>query len=119
MKYITIDGDDVGRKITSFYLNNDEENLYQVSASLVNAADQIAQLLIDNGFEIVFCAADGVVGKSGNCFDSARLFERIQGLPSNTFTFSAGVGSSLKEAYIALLDAKSSGKNKLCDYTIK
>ncbi|KOC97951.1 hypothetical protein ACS82_17940 [Vibrio parahaemolyticus] len=118
MKFITIDGDDVGRKITSLYLSNDEENLHRVSLSLVNAAEQIAELLRDNGFDVIFCAADGVVGKSNKSVDYSILFEKIQEQTASSFTFSAGVGSSLKEAYVALLDAKSNGKNKLCDYTL-
>ncbi|MDP2560763.1 mCpol domain-containing protein [Psychrobium sp. 1_MG-2023] len=113
MKYISIDGDDIGRKITSCYLNNDENKLQLISHDLENVTLAIADYLIDNGFSIVFRAADGVVASTTNECNFSKIFSDISSLHSNGITFSAGVGESLREAYIALLNAKSSGKNCL------
>ncbi|MGR5154688.1 mCpol domain-containing protein [Photobacterium swingsii] len=117
MKYITIDGDDVGRKITASYLRNDVAGLKQLSFELEAATKKIANLLTRHGFSLIFCAADGVVASSEHEHDFLEIFSQIQEISPNTISFSAGVGSSLKDAYIALLDAKSNGKNRLCNYS--
>lgn len=63
--YIAIDGDDVGRKITSSYLSNSEERLTYISNKL-NDTTKISKMLLSNGFEIIFQAADGVTAKTDN-----------------------------------------------------
>lgn len=116
MKYITIDGDDIGRLITSSYLNDSEEQLIDISHNLNLSVKNIANLLEDRGFQILFCAADGVLAKTESDIDFIELFDCIQNANVTNFTFSAGVASSLKDAYVALLDAKCNGKNKIRIY---
>ena len=114
--YITIDGDDTGRKIVSCYINNDEAKLREISESLALSIYRVTDLLKVEGFRIVFSAADGVAAHTSIDIDYMRLFDRIRGLAPTGFTFSVGVGSTLQEAYIALVNAKSSGKNSLSLY---
>lgn len=116
--YIAIDGDDTGRKIAACYLNNEEAALARTSELLKQVTFDISHLLSSSGFDIIFCAADGVAArtKRSKC-DLTTLFARLQGLAPHGLTFSAGVGDTLQEAYIALLNAKSSGKNKLCCFS--
>lgn len=116
MTYISIDGDDVGRKITSLYLRNDDIGLEKLSGALKLATEAISELLSKNGFNIIFCAADGVVASTDVKTNFDNIFREIVDLAPNDITFSAGIGSNLKEAYIALLSAKSNGKNCLHDY---
>ena len=117
MIYISIDGDDIGRKITSAYLNNDAYALSKLSRDLESSTKRIAEFLKGEGFEIIFCAADGVVGVASENINSDNLFKRISALSPEGVTFSAGVGASLREAYVALLSAKSCGKNCLHNYS--
>ena len=117
MKYISIDGDDVGRKITSCYLSNDEKRLELISTSLDEVTVGIAELLSSRGFSIIFRAADGVVAKTEHDCDFTELFNEISSVSTDDITFSAGVGCSLREAYVALLSSKSNGKNKISIYT--
>ena len=117
MEYITIDGDDVGRKITASYLSNDEVGLRSLSHELETTTKKIAELLESFGFNVIFCAADGVVASCEDYPDFEDVFIGIQKLTPNSINFSAGVGSNLKDAYVALLDAKSNGKNQLCNYS--
>lgn len=51
--YIAIDGDDVGRKITSSYLSNSEERLTYISNKLNDTTKKISKMLLSNGFEII------------------------------------------------------------------
>ncbi len=80
---------------------------------------QIESLLTSNGFEVIFCAADGVVAYKMDANDAsvAKIYASIQTVTGSDLTFSAGVGRSLREAYIALLTAKSNGKARLCTFS--
>lgn len=116
MKYISIDGDDVGRKITSCYLSNDCNGLTELSQSLQAATNEISIKLQDYGFDIIFCAADGVVASTKLDIDFEPIFSEIRDISPTGITFSAGTGASLRESYIALTASKSNGKNCLHDY---
>ena len=119
MKYISIDGDDVGRKITSCYLSNDQQRLELISSKLEEITVGIAELLSSKGFDIIFRAADGVVAKTDKHCDFTEIFTIINSIKTSDITFSAGVGSSLREAYIALLSSKCNGKNQISIYSDK
>lgn len=116
MKYLTIDGDDIGQKITTAYLSNNTTELVRVNNLVQESTKSIAEYLRTEGFDIHFCAADGVAGSIADDFDIVEIFRQIRKIAGSEITFSAGVGSSLREAYVALLYAKSSGKKKLCDF---
>lgn len=117
MKYITIDGDDVGQKIASAYFRNDESELTRVNDLVCSTTQAIADFLKAQGFTVMFCAADGV---AGYCYDPAPddefLFKSISDLVRSELKFSVGIGRDLRESYIALLSAKSNGKGRLHNF---
>jgi len=114
--YVVIDGDDSGRKIAACYINNDESSLRKASRSLEKSAHDISNLLQSEGFRIIFCAADGVSASNPKLDDFSSTFEKVRSIAVDDLTFSAGVGRSLQEAYVALLNAKCTGKDKFCSY---
>jgi hypothetical protein len=115
MKYITIDGDDVGQKIAYCYLQNDPAQLAEINDLVQSTTRSIADFLRSQNFTIIFCAADGVSAYSSSpAASDERLFRSITELGDKSLTFSAGTGPTLRDAYIALLSAKSSGKACLC-----
>lgn len=114
--YIVIDGDDSGRKIAACYINNDEIRLRQISDDLERATLSISDLLIRTGFRILFRAADGVAAVTQSNINWRDMFEKIRKGSPNGFTFSAGVGNNLHEAYVALLNAKCLGKDRLSHF---
>jgi hypothetical protein len=117
MKYVTIDGDDIGQRITSAYLQNDLSRLIEINEIVRNKTDSIASYLQSNGFVIIFCAADGVAAYTAKeDFDVISLFDEVRSIAAGDISFSAGVGKDLREAYIALLSAKSSGKGCLHNF---
>ncbi|MBD8256525.1 mCpol domain-containing protein [Pseudomonas fluorescens] len=118
MKYISIDGDDVGRKITSCYISNDEEKLNIISKQIEESTLKIACLLESKGFYLVFRAADGVVARTNADCNFEDLFLMISSCFTSEITFSAGVGTTLREAYVALLNSKSNGKNQLSNFSV-
>ncbi|WP_437925354.1 mCpol domain-containing protein [Sorangium sp. So ce291] len=116
MIFIIIDGDDIGRKITSCYISNNESKLAQISVDMSRTVTAISLLLNKMGFRVIFCAADGVVGANANPVNAEELLDKIRELAPEGVTFSAGTGPSLQQAYLALTHAKCSGKNMHVDY---
>lgn len=117
MIYVTIDGDDIGRKLASCYLSNRPDALRATKNLVDRKTEAISELLSSMGYEIFFCAADGVTGVLGaDQIDIASLYQKIEHVSGDEFTFSAGVGNSLRESYVALLYAKSMGKARICDF---
>lgn len=117
MKYISIDGDDVGQKITNAYLRNNVTELIKINNLIQEKIQLIAEELVSEGFSIIFCAADGVAAhtKDQN-IDEHLIYDKVKSIAGEQITFSAGVGSSLRDAYIALLSAKSSGKSRMHNF---
>lgn len=117
MKYITIDGDDVGQKIASAYFMNDSSELIRVNELVHSKTEQISAFLKSQGFVILFCAADGVAGYcKGSAPSDDFIFDSIKTIVGAELEFSAGVGRDLRESYVALLSAKSSGKGCLHNF---
>lgn len=109
MKYLYIDGDNIGLKIEQSFLNNDAEELRIVNLAVINAIEKITSYLTSNDQEIIFSGADGIIVR-GNNLDIKALLKKIRSTDKN-FTFSVGIGNSLSDAYIALRYAKSYSKN--------
>lgn len=117
MIYITIDGDDIGQMITSSYLKNDLHELSRINRVVNEKTLLISKFLKEQGFNIIFCAADGVAGFIDQiAIDKVFIFDCIKSLAEPELSFSAGIGSTLQEAYVALLSAKSNGKCCLHDF---
>ena len=113
MVYVTIDGDDVGQKISASYLFNKVDELIKINELVSFATLNISNILAEYGFKIIFRAADGVAGTIDNDFiDLREVFNKIQEVSCEDITFSMGSGSSLKDSYVALITAKSNGKNQ-------
>lgn len=117
MIYVTIDGDDIGRKLASCYLSNRAEALRAAKSLVDRKTQEISELLSKLGYEVFFCAADGISGALNvDQIDIASLYHQIEDIAGDELAFSAGVGNSLRESYIALLYAKSTGKARICDF---
>lgn len=119
MIYITIDGDDIGQMIASSYLKNDLNELSRINRVVNEKTRLISGFLNSQGFSIIFCAADGVAGYSEcETVNEIALFEEIKSIAEPELHFSAGMGATLQESYIALLSAKSSGKCCLHKFSV-
>lgn len=116
-RFITIDGDDIGQLIVSCYLKNDQFALARTNELVKKTTEDIASFLRSSGFSVLFCAADGVAAYTDVMSpDDNEIYSAISDLAGNDISFSVGVGASLREAYVALLFAKSTGKARLHNY---
>lgn len=117
MTFVTIDGDDIGRRLAACYLSNDVKALETTRELVDLKTQQISELLTGLGYNVLFCAADGVTAHSqDDIVDDLRLYQSIENTAGFELEFSVGVGETLREAYIALLFAKSTGKARLCNF---
>ncbi|MBH87498.1 MAG: hypothetical protein CL604_18380 [Alteromonadaceae bacterium] len=117
MNYISIDGDDVGRKITSLYLENAVAKLSHFCDEMKVATEKMSNYLTERGFEVVFCAADGVAASIESDIDFESVYTNLCKFAPEGINLSAGGGKTLSQSYIALLSAKSNGKNRIHRYS--
>lgn len=118
MIYVAIDGDDIGRKLASCYLTNRVDNLKATKDLIDLKTQRISHLLSSLGYEVFFCAADGVTGAlKADQINAGSLYQEIANIAGEELAFSVGVGKSLRESYVALLYAKSTGKARVCDFS--
>jgi hypothetical protein len=110
--YISVDGDDTGNKIAKSYLENDEAALARIIQELNSFLTQICEYLELIGFEIIFCAADGIACK-GSILDIDDFVHHIRTIRKPDYTFSVGIGNDLQTSYLALKYAKAVGKDKI------
>jgi hypothetical protein len=113
--YILIDGDNIGDKITRSYLENDEMALARIIQDLNSILGLISEHLKLAGFEIIFCAADGVACK-GSSLDIDTFVRYIKAIGKPAYTFSVGIGKDLQTSFFALKYAKAVGEANLAIY---
>ena len=110
MMYAYIDGDDIGLRIENSFMDNDEARLKYVNELVKETVNKINLELESNGFTLIFGGADGIICKRED-INIKELLDYIRGITNEQITFSIGAGMSLRDAFLALRYAKTSGKN--------
>jgi hypothetical protein len=113
--YIALDGDDIGNKVATNFIENNDDKLAATIQHLHATLAEIQAYLIVQGFEIIYCAADGITCK-GNKLEPIALANYVKAIGKPHFTFSVGIGNDLRSSYFALKYAKAIGKNKTIIY---
>lgn len=111
MRYVGIDGDNIGNKLELCLLKNDEIGVRLLSKEVEGILLSFSQQLKALGMEIIFCSGDSLLCKGENI--NLNYLSKLVRIEKNSIKFSAGVGYTVKDAYIALKYAKASGKDKL------
>lgn len=109
MEYTYIDGDNIGLKIETSFLENNEQALIAINKEVKETIVVITDFLIKHNQTIIFSGADGIIC-TGEKLDISDTLDFIR-LNNKEMTFSIGVGNDLKDCYIALRYAKSLNKN--------
>jgi len=109
MMYAYIDGDDIGLKIETSFMDNDEECLRGINELVKETVKKITDKLETLEYKIIFAGADGIICKKEE-MDIQKILDYIRG-QCDELQFSIGVGMNLRDAYLALRYAKSNGKN--------
>jgi hypothetical protein len=109
MGYTYIDGDNIGLKIETSFLENDERSLIGINKDVKESILAITNFLLEKNQIIIFGGADGIICKGDN-LDIGDTLDFIR-INNRSMTFSIGAGIDLKDCYIALRYAKSLNKN--------
>ena len=109
MKYVYIDGDDIGLRIEKCFMANNEIELNSINKEISNIIERISSYLEKTGCVIIFNGADGIIFKHENP-DIKNIYYYIKSINSK-ITFSIGIGNSLRETFLALRYMKANGKN--------
>ncbi|MEV6016372.1 mCpol domain-containing protein [Streptomyces sp. NPDC051997] len=112
--FAIIDGDDVGNKIESRILANDVTGFVRTSKMIADAVHNLVDYTSTlPGVTVISSGGDSVLLQVAE--DSiASLMEALEeSQDPGVFTFSAGIGQTLRESFIALRVAKSSGKRRI------
>jgi len=70
---------------------------------------EITYYLKKNGYDIIYSGADGIIGK-GSSLKTKEIVSYVRKLNSS-FTFSIGIGETLRDCFISLKYAKANNKN--------
>ncbi|MEW6456730.1 MAG: mCpol domain-containing protein [Acidobacteriota bacterium] len=115
MIYIALDGDDVGRHIEKFLIENKEQDVAELSEQITNTVQEITAYLRSIDFEVIFSAGDSILCKGGSI--DIRKLSNYLAKTNKVCTFSVGIGNTLEKTYVALKYAKSRGKNTIVKYS--
>jgi hypothetical protein len=114
--YIAIDGDDVGQRLEHFVLTNDIDGLITFSRAYQSRVAWLsAKLSSELRATILFCAGDSLLASMAYSCSAAVALDQVRKEFADGVerTLSIGIGSTPREAYLALKLAKLSGKNQL------
>ncbi|WP_370673377.1 mCpol domain-containing protein [Streptomyces sp. DvalAA-14] len=112
-----IDGDDIGNRVEAHLLSNDVDSFTTSSKEISSSIDELVDSLNKiPGVYVVSTGGDSILAR----IDSAHIGS-IGDLLSNLqrpgrFTFSAGIGDTLRESFVALRMAKATGKRRTVTY---
>ncbi|MFF6992999.1 mCpol domain-containing protein [Streptomyces sp. NPDC010273] len=114
MPFAIIDGDDVGNKIESRILANDVTGFVRTSKMIADTVDRLIDYTSTiPGVTVVSSGGDSILLQvaENSILSLSEALEELQ--EPDVFTFSAGIGQTLRESFIALRVAKSSGKRRV------
>lgn len=116
--YLAMDGDDIGSQIEYFILKNDSHELMMFSLRFSAAIEWlIGELAAAYQPNILLSGGDTLLVSISHEIDTDVIEAIRNGFAERARrTLSMGLGSSLREAHVALKYAKVSGKNRLCRY---
>ncbi len=115
MRYIGLDGDNIGRLVESYFIENNVSKLVEFSRNVVRALDEIRIMGEHNGADVLFCTGDSILlyGDIDVSFGTEMLevFHRETGK-----TASVGIGQNMANTYLGLKLAKSRGGGQVVHY---
>lgn len=108
VKYISIDGNNVGKVLEKYILCNQLEALKAFSGDLSQKIEKIRQLIICNNGAVFLAGGDNILA-SVNSEIIPTIIAAVYAFESEDIRFSIGIGESAVSAYLALKYAKTTG----------
>lgn len=110
MMYVSVDGDDIGKKLTRIIYSGTEDEITEFSKYVADFFIDIQETVIEFGGKVIFCAGDSIA----YCIDGEKELQyTFEKMKNDRFDVSVGCGNTLQQAHWALNIAKSLGKNQV------
>lgn len=110
MYYVSIDGDDVGKKLTELlYTSGNEKDVSKFSNLVIQVFESMKKWVEENRGTVLFCAGDSILYK----IPKNLIKKSLQSFDTNLFTITVGIGNTMVKAHWALNIAKSLGKDRI------
>ncbi len=110
MMYVSVDGDDIGKKLTRIIYSKSEDEITEFSKYVADFFLEIQEKVIELGGKVIFCAGDSIA----YCINGEKeLQNTFETMKTDRFNVSIGCGNTLQQAHWALNIAKSLGKNQV------
>lgn len=112
--FLALDGDDIGRRLELYMLTENLDELRKFSSAFSSIVAKLTDhLSASPSVDIILGSGDSIL-VALPAEEISKAVGLVERLTSETgFTFSGGYGTSMREAYIALKIAKSTGKNRI------
>lgn len=108
--YVSVDGDDIGKKLTNIIYSGSEDEITEFSDYVDNFFVEIKKKILEWGGKVIFCAGDSIA----YLVDDPAVFKKsLMLMKSGRFNVSVGCGDTIQQAHWALNIAKSLGKNQV------
>ncbi len=106
--YVTIDANDVGKRIEKFILGDNLKELSLFSERITSRVLLMKNRIIEGGGEIYMAGGDNIIAlvKTEKLKELAEVVRRLN---DEEINFSIGVSEAIAEAYLALKYAKANG----------
>ncbi len=105
---ISIDGNNIGKRVERYILNEELDDLSEFSNSLILYLDTLKKIIETYGGIVYMSGGDNILArvKDSNVKDIISKIVKIK--PPNNTTFAIGIGNTAHLAYLALAHRKAS-----------
>ena len=110
--YVSVDGDDIGKKLTNIIYTCDDKAVTEFSGAVEAFFDNVKKEIEQQNGRVVFCAGDSIAF----FIDDESIEDIIPLLQSESFNVTIGCGRTLQQAHWALNIGKSLGKNRVMNF---
>jgi GTP cyclohydrolase III len=114
--YIAVDGDDVGRRLETYVVNNQVNDLENYARTFQEAINWLIQNLADSfAARVIFSGGDNFLIETevrNNLLDIVEEL-RIEFATKANSSVSIGIGEDPRRAFLALKLAKAKGKDRV------
>jgi len=106
--FYAIDGDDIGKALETYILQNDIEGVAKFSIKVEQALNFFREHFLSYGSEIIICSGDSLLAKANR-----KIYIPPEFLKQDDISFSIGIGNYASSSLLALKKAKGLGKNRI------
>lgn len=105
--YISIDGDNIGKKLEKYILNEDLSGVKEFSYQITQSIRNFERIIRKTGGDIFFSGGDNILAFVNDDYLN-NIIQIVKEVNDHSiYSFSVGLGNTLKDVYLALKYSKS------------